>query len=91
MSPARNIDKNKNLTPEEISRRDELSKEFWGPKEAEKVNMKNIFELMYLSFFIPSLEKRKLVEDDLKELESMIEAIADRMTKIRDKSKKEKK
>jgi len=41
---------------------------------------------MYLGF-ITTLENRELVEEDLKELKSMIDAIADRMIKIREKSK----
>jgi hypothetical protein len=85
MSPAQKIDKDKNLTDGEKSRRGELSKEFWGQKGAE-VNMKNIFELMYLSFFIPSLGNRKLVKDDLEKLKPKIDAIGDQMIEIIKKS-----
>ena len=85
MSPAQKIDKDKNLTDIEKSRRGELSKEFWGQKGAE-VNMKNIFELMYLSFFIPSLGNRKLVKDDLEKLKPKIDAIGDQMIEIIKKS-----
>ena len=85
MCPAQKIDKDKNLTDIEKSRRGELSKEFWGQKGAE-VNMKNIFELMYLSFFIPSLGNRKLVKDDLEKLKPKIDAIGDQMIEIIKKS-----
>ena len=86
MSPAQKIDKDKNLTDEEKSRRGELAKEFWGQKGAE-VNIKNIFELMYLSFFIPSLGNRTLVKDDLEKLKPKIDAIGDQMIEIIKKSK----
>lgn len=85
MKKAQEINKIKNLKDEEISRREELAKEFWEIKGAEK-DIRNIFELIYLSF-IPFLGNRDLVEDDLKELKSMIYACADRMIAIREKSK----
>ncbi len=86
MNKAQKINKLKNLKDEEISRREVLAREFWEQKGPEKIDIKNIFELMYLSF-IPFLENRELVEDDLKELKSMIDACADRMIAIREKSK----
>lgn len=86
MNKAQKINKNVNLKDEEISRREEIARAIWEQKGPDKADIKSTFELMYLSF-IPLLENRELVEDDLKEIKSMIDACADRMIAIREKSK----
>ena len=85
MSKAQKINK-WNFKDEEISRREAIVRSIRERKGAEKVDIKSTFELMYLSF-IPLLGDRSLVEDDLKELRSMLDACADRMLAIREKSK----
>ncbi len=79
-------DKNANLKDEEISRREEIAKELWEQKEPDKADIKSTLELIYLSF-ITLLGNRELVEDDLKEIKSMLDACADRMIEVRKKSK----
>ncbi len=79
-------DKNANLNDEEISRREEIAKALWAQREFDKADIKSTFEMMYLSF-ITLLGNRELVEDDLKEIKSMLDACADRMIEVREKSK----
>lgn len=55
-------------------------------KRAGTIDIKGTFELMYLNFF-PLLDNRELVEDELTELKSMLDACADHMLAIREKSR----
>jgi len=55
-------------------------------EKTEIVDIQNVFELMNIGF-IPLLGDREVVEDDLKELKSMLDACTDRMIAIREKSK----
>lgn len=86
MKKAQKFDKNANLKDEEISRREEIARALWEQKEPDKADIKGTFELIYLSF-ITLLGNRELVEDDLKEIKSMLDACADRMLEVKEKSK----
>jgi hypothetical protein len=75
-----------NLNREEISKRNEILKSIMEQKRAGTIDIKGTFELMYLNFF-PLLYNRELVEDELTELKSMLDACADRMLAIIEKSR----
>jgi hypothetical protein len=74
------------LADKEVARRKILIRTIKKQKTAGKIDVKGTFELIYLSF-IPLLEHRGPVEDDLKELKTMLSSCADRMTEIIEKSK----
>lgn len=76
-----------NLNSEEISRRNEILKSIMEQKRAGAIDIKGTFELMYLNFF-PLLDNRELVEAELTELKSMLDACADRMLAIMEKSRR---
>lgn len=76
----------RHLVEKEISRRKAIIRAIKKQKRAGKIDIKGTFELMYLNF-VPLLEDRKLVEDDLNELKSMLNACADRMMAIMEKSR----
>jgi hypothetical protein len=80
--------KKPNLSVKEISRSKELLRAIMEQKRAGKIDVKGTFELMYLNF-LPLLENRQYVEDDLKELKLMLDSSADRMLAIIEKSKRQ--
>jgi len=78
-------------TAEEFSKREELIRALKERKEAGKTDIKGNFNLASEYFyhnFLLLLEDRKLVEDDLKELKSMLHDLGERMIAIIEKSKK---
>ena len=77
-----------NLSIKEISRNKELLRAIMEQKRAGKIDIKGTFELMYFNF-LPLLENRESVADDLKELKSMLDSTADRMLAIIEKSKRQ--
>jgi len=80
--------KKPNLSIKEIARSKELLKTIMEKKRAGKIDIKGTFELMYLTF-LPLLENREYVVDDLKELKSTLDSVADRMLAIIEKSKQQ--
>ncbi len=83
MKKAQKFDKNANLREEEISRREEIARAHWEQREPD---IKSTLEMLYLGF-ITLLGNREIVEDDLKEIKSMLDACAERMEAVREKSK----
>ena len=77
-----------NSSTREVSRSKELLKAIVEQKRAGKIDIKGTFELIYLNF-LPLLDNREYVADDLKELKSMLDSSADRMLAIIEKSKKQ--
>lgn len=75
------------MSIKEISRSKELMRAIMEQKRAGKIDIKGTFELMYLNF-LPLLDNREYLEDDLKELKAMLDSSADRMLAIIEKSKK---
>jgi hypothetical protein len=75
------------MSIEEISRSKELMRAIMEQKRAGKIDIKGTFELMYLNF-LPLLDNREYLEDDLKELKAMLDSSADRMLAIIEKSKR---
>jgi len=77
-----------NLSIEEISRSKELLRAIMEQKRSGKIDIKGTFKLIYFNF-LPLLDNRILVEDDLKELKAMLDSSADRMLAIIEKSKRQ--
>lgn len=78
-------------TAEELSRREEIIRALRERREAGRNDIKGNFDLASKFFyynFLLRLEDRRLVEEDLKELRSMFNALGDRMVAIIEKSKK---
>jgi len=75
------------LSIKEISRSKELMRAIMEQKRAGKIDIKGTFELLYLNF-LPLLDNREYVEDELKELKTMLDSSADRMQIIIEKSKR---
>jgi hypothetical protein len=80
--------KKPNLSIQEISRNKELIRVIMEQKRAGKIDIKSTFELIYVNF-LPLLDNRQYVEEDLKELEAMLNSCADRMLAIIEKSKRQ--
>jgi hypothetical protein len=74
------------LTPEEDARRQELFRSLIYHKKTQQIDLKAPVELILLIVY-SKLENRELVEDDMKELKSMIGRVADRIGEIIEKSK----
>lgn len=77
-------------TAEEFSKREEIIRALKERKKAGKTDIRGNFDLASEFFyynFLLLLEDRKLVEEDLKELKSMLHALGDRMITIIEKSK----
>jgi len=75
------------LSIKEISRSKELMRAIMEQKRVGKIDIKGTFELLYLNF-LPLLDNREYVEDELKELKTMLDSSADRMQIIIEKSKR---
>jgi hypothetical protein len=76
------------LSIQEISRSKALLKTIREQKRAGKIDIKSTFELIYVNF-LPLLDNRQYVEEDLKELEAMLNSSADRMLAMIEKSKRQ--
>ena len=75
------------LTEEEIEKRGRILKSIMDRKKTEKVDVKSTFDLIHLSIY-PLLQNRETVEDDMKELKTTLDEVADRIMKIIEKSKR---
>jgi len=75
------------LSIKEISRSKELMRAIMEQKRAGKIDIKGTFELLYLNF-LPLLDNREYVEDELKELKTLPDSSEDRMQIIIENSKR---
>jgi hypothetical protein len=75
------------LNIQEISESKKLLREIMEQKRDGKIDIRSTFELMYLNF-LPLLDNREYVKDELKELKSMLDSSAGLMLAIIEKSKR---
>ena len=85
MSRSLSSDKPK-LKIEEIAKREKIMKSVMDQKRTGKIDIKATFDLIHLSVY-PLLQNRVIVEDDMKELKKMLDAVACRICEIIEKSK----
>ena len=85
MSRSLSTDKPK-LKIEEIAKRERIMKTVMEQKRTGKIDIKSTFDLIHLSVY-PLLLNRDAVEEDMKELKKTLDAAANRICEIIEKSK----
>jgi cation transport regulator ChaC len=85
MSKSVNSSKPK-LKIEEIAKRERIMKSVMEKKRAGKIDVEATFDLIHLSVY-PLLQNREIVEEDMKELKKMLDAAANRIGEMIEKSK----
>jgi len=85
MSRSLSSDKPK-LKIEEIAKRERIMKSVMEKKRAGKIDIEATFDLIHLSVY-PLLQNREIVEEDMKDLKKTLDAAANRISEIIEKSK----
>jgi hypothetical protein len=74
------------LKIEEIAKSEKILKSIMAQKQTGIIDVKATFELMHLSVY-SLLVNREIVEDDMEELKTILDAAAERICAIIEKSK----